>query len=492
MASTIEEQIEAKRRKLEAKMTGGAPPSAVPSAVAPPAPVVAVSTPTPAAAEPPAAASEEPANPFVCDANDVVTFRLVSSAEEMTTAEAFEPEFTHQIFREDETIFGYKDLRVNVYATAGTFRTYVEVTYSEKVKSTLNPADDVVAALRKHFGDEMLVDRDAFLAALAKDASAPIPGGGGEVVSRWTADGDDEHECTVRVFKLADEDVYPWHARFEPFTLFYIDGASAIDTEDEKWLLFATIRASKKNPNDWTLTAFATAYQFYVYPDKTRTRLSQIVVLPPFQRKGLGGKILEAVRVNAASKGHKDVTVEDPTPQLQRLLDVSDVRALIAIPEVMTAVQRCAAKASTLSDGDGKAGIAALELPSDVAELARAKLCLCAPQMRRCWEALLFMTAKKAGAPDTSPAARAFTELVVRRLKALHCADARRDAGKKRVYPTAGSAVGFVMTFGSGAGGQGVDMEEDAEGKADPAEVLAEYFHETMSNLNWLASAVKL
>ena len=204
MASTIEEQIEAKRRKLEAKMTGGAPPSAVPSAVAPPAPVVAVSTPTPAAAEPPAAASEEPANPFVCDANDVVTFRLVSSAEEMTTAEAFEPEFTHQIFREDETIFGYKDLRVNVYATAGTFRTYVEVTYSEKVKSTLNPADDVVAALRKHFGDEMLVYRYAFLAALAKDASAPIPGGGGEVVSRCTADGDDEHECTVRVFKLAD------------------------------------------------------------------------------------------------------------------------------------------------------------------------------------------------------------------------------------------------------------------------------------------------
>jgi histone acetyltransferase 1 len=57
------------------------------------------------------------------------------------------------------------------------------------------------------------------------------------------------------------------------------------------------------------------------------------------------------------------------------------------------------------------------------------------------------------------------------------------------VYPT---ESGFVMTFGSGAGGQGVDMEEDAEGKADPAEVLAEYFHETMSNLNWLASAVKL
>ena len=40
-------------------------------------------------------------------------------------------------------------------------------------------------------------------------------------------------------------------------------------------------------------------------------------------------------------------------------------------------------------------------------------------------------------------------------------------------------------------GGQAPDMEEDGEEKSDPAEVLAEYFHETMSNLAWLASAVK-
>jgi histone acetyltransferase 1 len=42
------------------------------------------------------------------------------------------------------------------------------------------------------------------------------------------------------------------------------------------------------------------------------------------------------------------------------------------------------------------------------------------------------------------------------------------------------------------AGGQAPDMEEDDEEKADPAEVLADYFHETMSNLAWLATAVKI
>jgi len=36
------------------------------------------------------------------------------------------------------------------------------------------------------------------------------------------------------------------------------------------------------------------------------------------------------------------------------------------------------------------------------------------------------------------------------------------------------------------------NMEQDEEDKADPAEVLAEYFHETMSNLAWLHTAVKV
>jgi histone acetyltransferase 1 len=147
------------------------------------------------------------------------------------------------------------------------------------------------------------------------------------------------------------------------------------------------------------------------------------------------------------------------------------------------------AAAGLTSGGDANASKAALELPAAVAEEAREQLCICKPQMRRCWEALLYIMAKKAGAPDKSPAAAAFSELVIRRLKALHCSDARRDAGAKRVYPT---ETGFVMMRGRGAGGQAPDMEEDSEDKADPAEVLADYFHEAMSNLAWLATVVKI
>ena len=275
--------------------------------------------------------------------------------------------------------------------------------------------------------------------------------------------------------------------------LFYIDGASAIDSEDTKWLLFAVTRARADDSTKWSLTSFATVYEFFVYPGATRARLSQIVVLPPYQRKGLGGKMLESVRMYSKMKEFADVTVEDPTPQLQRLRDASDVRAMCAVPEVMAAVQRYAMPAARLQPG-GDAGAAkgVLEMPKDVAAICRDSLKICAPQARRCWEALLFMTAKKAGAPDDSPAAMAFQELVIRRLKALHCSDARRDAGSKRVYNHAQGRDDreFVMCRGV-SGGQAPDMEEDGD-KADPAEVLADYFHDTMSNLAWLATAVKI
>ena len=516
---------EAKRRKLEAKMGGGPPPS-FPSAV----PVPAPKEPRPESKRPPPApaAAVEEADPFVCDANDAVSFRLVRTAADMATAEPFEPEFTHQVFREDETIFGFRELRIDIFQSAHLFKTYVRVRFAEKVKSTLNPADDVIEALRAHFGEEMMTDEKAFLETLEADERARVPGGGGEIVAAAEArnDGAEKAVDVIRAFRLSDADVYPWHARFEPLILFYIDGASAVDSEDDNWTLLcatrhayetdaeraAVVSGASDGARGWATVAFATVYAFYQYPDKKRARLSQIVVAPPFQRQGLGSALLAATRSVATTRGFVDVTVEDPTPQLRRLRDVSDVRALAARPSIAAAVQAAAVATASLCKADVESyndkARAALACPAAVKTEAREALKMCAPQTARCWEALLFLFAKKSGAPEDSPAAAAFTELVVRRLRRQHCADAQRDAGAKRVYHSdvalfasggnenLGAEKAFVMTKAGGGrdaadAGQAPDLEE-GEDKQDPAEVLAEYFHETMSNLAWLASAAKI
>ena len=72
--TTMDEQQEAKRRKLEAleaKMGGAPPPQATRPAKMPELPALKPTQPTPAEAAPPTtdASEEEPRSPFVCDAN---------------------------------------------------------------------------------------------------------------------------------------------------------------------------------------------------------------------------------------------------------------------------------------------------------------------------------------------------------------------------------------------------------------------------------------
>ena len=55
---------------------------------------------------------------FSVSANEALSFRLVRTAAEMDGAPQFNPEFTHQVFREDETIWGYRELEARAAALA--------------------------------------------------------------------------------------------------------------------------------------------------------------------------------------------------------------------------------------------------------------------------------------------------------------------------------------------------------------------------------------
>ncbi len=71
---------------------------------------------------------------LVCDGNEVVTFHMVESLEEWQTGKvraneevAFKPEFTHQVFSEEEEVKGYKDLSIDVFINAQDFTAMAEV-----------------------------------------------------------------------------------------------------------------------------------------------------------------------------------------------------------------------------------------------------------------------------------------------------------------------------------------------------------------------------
>ena len=162
-------------------------------------------------------------------------------------------------------------------------------------------------------------------------------------------------------------------------------------------------------------------YRFYAFPDRERMRLSQVVVLHPYRRRGLARALLEGARALAQLAGAADLTVEDPTDDLQRIRDVADVAACRDIAAVREAAASAVAAACA-----PEAGERALEMPPAVGAAMQDKLRLCKPQQRRVWKALLFVAAREAKVDPDGHAASAFKTWLRRRLTPAASGDATR------------------------------------------------------------------
>ena len=85
----------------------------------------------------------------------------------------FKPEMCHQIYGDNENIFGFKGLEVNLFMTAGSLQTYLGHTYKEKVdpsKTDGVTADDVITPLVKLLAPGSYTDsKETFLSQLNSD-----------------------------------------------------------------------------------------------------------------------------------------------------------------------------------------------------------------------------------------------------------------------------------------------------------------------------------
>lgn len=77
----------------------------------------------------------------------------------------------------------------------------------------------------------------------------------------------------------------------------------------------------------YATVGYTTIYLYYAYPEHIRPRISQMLVLPPFQRLGIGTKFLSVVYQQfQADERVRDITVEDPSDDFRRIRNVVDVR----------------------------------------------------------------------------------------------------------------------------------------------------------------------
>lgn len=157
------------------------------------------------------------------------------------TAITFGPEYAHQIFGENECIFGYKDLKIRLFYTAGPLNIYLGLKYTSRIEDIQNDglkSDDVCGSITKLLTTGCYYTNiDEFLSKLDKEESfVPF----GEKIFSWQIE---QENNTSRTFEIYECNIHTpgfltFHARLQTFLLWFVDAASYIDTTDEQWMFF--------------------------------------------------------------------------------------------------------------------------------------------------------------------------------------------------------------------------------------------------------------
>lgn len=149
----------------------------------------------------------------------------------------------------------------------------------------------------------------------------------GEKIHEFTIEG---RTFQVYICESSTANFQKYHARLESFIFWFIDASSRID-HDERWRFFVVYEKfeNKDGETRYASVGYSSVYLYFHYPDKIRPRISQFLILPPFQRKGIGAKLLKTIYEHFQSQETVcDITVEDGSEDFQRLRNTVDARML--------------------------------------------------------------------------------------------------------------------------------------------------------------------
>ena len=277
----------------------------------------------------------------------------------------FNPRFTYSIFGDDEQIFGYKDLSIDLRFRANDMRPHVKISYAKKFDAIGDTEPtDIEGTLRE------------VLPAVAFGTEADFVEGAKQLSPDWTPPGElhktiRDKGVTYEIWRgtLEDAAVKQMINRIQVLALLFIEGGSAIVDEtnmrpnpsDGRWTIFFLYRrdASAEDPSKaaYTFIGYSTIFRFFYMakdaaptPPGTelelprsdfdlaqlpcRSRLSQFLILPPFQGAGNGARLYETIfDYYYHHKPTKMLTIEDPNEAFDDLRDVCDLTFLRTLPE---------------------------------------------------------------------------------------------------------------------------------------------------------------
>lgn len=277
---------------------------------------------------------------------------------------------------------------MNLRYRANDMRPHFKVTYSKKFRSLGDQEPlDINAVLqeghhlpRGMFGIlKFLYFLVLIVVAVAFVKESDFEHSSKQVDPNWTPPGtlhdsfegpDGQYE--VWKGNLADPAVKQLNSRVQILVPLFIEGGSYIGQKEdaessepdlsdaERWTLFFLYRKDKStddaSKNSYIFVGYSTIYRFYWFsptppPSPTsqwelpsghtelaelpcRTRLSQFVILPPFQGKGHGARLYKTIFDHYYKMAQtQEFTVEDPNEAFDDLRDICDMTFLRTFPE---------------------------------------------------------------------------------------------------------------------------------------------------------------
>ena len=99
---------------------------------------------------------------FVTDSNEALKFKLLKNPQDAENDDVtFEPVMTHQIFGDNENVFGYRNLNIDLWMCASTLKTFIGMSYDEKLDKARSDGvepDPVIEPLLKIMAEGQVVD----------------------------------------------------------------------------------------------------------------------------------------------------------------------------------------------------------------------------------------------------------------------------------------------------------------------------------------------
>ncbi|KAI9216558.1 acyl-CoA N-acyltransferase [Blastocladiella britannica] len=257
-----------------------------------------------------------------------------------TNRVAFHPVYTYPFYGETEELVGYKNPRITLRYSAGSLATQLVSSYDEKNETEATV--DLVAPLLEYLPPDLIHDDAAFAAAVSADAS-PTFAPPGVLVHQYTLPGlancNDRYEVYASGFGAPG--FLALYKRLAILFMFYIEAATPVDDTDPHWnflcvyrrrsLSSATTAASAAPAATCELVAAMSVYSFYQFPSQLRRRLAQLMVLPPYQRRGHALAMYSYLLSWVVSDPEAGaLTVEDPSDAMDVVRDLGDLTLLVS------------------------------------------------------------------------------------------------------------------------------------------------------------------